>query len=60
MGKPENKARKKKYEKAVLRSFPLVADEVMAPGCKTVSSNPGGLIGGATPCDTSGCSNNGS
>ena len=60
MEKNESKTSKKKYEKAVLKSFSLVVDEVMAAGCKSTLSNPTGNIGGAVPCQGAGCNNNGS
>lgn len=57
-GKPPAK---KKYEKAVLRSFPLVAEEVMVSGCKTSgSSAPGASPLGQPTCVTVPCTDAGS
>ena len=51
---------KKKYEKPVLRSFPLIAEEVMASGCKTSSTPPGVTPSGQTSCTSLPCSDAGS
>jgi hypothetical protein len=45
------------YEKPVLRSISLVADEVLATGCKGTG---GSASGGVPPCYSVGCSVSGS
>lgn len=48
---------RKRYEKPRLKSLPLVADEVLAKGCKTVSPGPGFQ---GTGCVSGGCNQSGS
>ncbi|NKC10950.1 MAG: hypothetical protein GKR94_01710 [Gammaproteobacteria bacterium] len=50
--KPPND--RKPYEKPVLRRFPLVAEEVLAAGCKMASFPSGGFQG--FNCAVTGCS----
>lgn len=54
--KNEKQRERKSYTRPELRSIDLVADQVMATGCKMVGSgNPGGLS-----CAQNNCVNNGS
>ena len=50
----KEKKTKKKYEKPELKSIHLVAEEVLAIGCKTASSGPGGAYCTEVPCSDSG------
>ena len=46
----KEKKKKEKYEKPELNSIHLLADEVLALGCKTGSSGPGGATCASVPC----------
>lgn len=48
------------YEKPVLRRITLVAEEVLAVGCKTASTNPGGVMLGGPACVANPCAGTGS
>ncbi len=54
----DRQEKKRKYEKPKLRIIELVAEEVLAVGCKTVSG--GGLLPISIPCSGVGCNQIGS
>jgi hypothetical protein len=54
----EGKKGKRQYEKPALRAIELAAEEVLAVGCKTISS--GSAPGGGPPCMIRNCSGRGS
>jgi hypothetical protein len=56
---PDPKA-KKPYEKPLLRTIGLLAEEVLAVGCKTATGNPGHGRFGAPSCLVSACLSEGS
>jgi len=56
VNRKKERRKRRAYAKPVLRSIDLVADQVMATGCKMVGSgNPGGMS-----CAQNNCVSNGS
>ena len=53
----DTRGTRRRYEKPRLRRFPLVADEVLAKGCKMPTPSAGFQ---GTGCLVGGCFNNGS
>lgn len=56
MAEKEEKISRRHYEKPMIRTIPLVAEEVLAVSCKSVSGAPGknGHQCGTAPCSVPG------